>query len=47
MYNYIDTDHAILVIGLWLDELADKLDDFPIEAVKYAMNVIMRNNIFE
>jgi hypothetical protein len=47
MYNFIDTNHAILVIGLWLDELADQLDNFPIEAVKYAMNIIMRNNIFE
>ena len=50
MYNNIDTEHAIEVVDAWLDELqAQGLlpPDFPLEAVKYAMRVIMRNNTFE
>lgn len=48
MYNNIDTEHAIQVITWWLDELQPDLPQgFPIEAVKFAMEVIMRNNIFE
>ena len=48
MYNNIDTNHAIRVISWWLDELSPKLpDDFPIDAVKFAMHIIMQNNIFE
>ena len=48
MYNNIDTEHAIEVIGLWLDELAPLVGaDFPVEAIKDAMTIIMRNNIFE
>ena len=48
MYNNIDTDHAIQVISWWLDELEPELpNSFPMEAVKYAMKIIMRNNIFE
>jgi len=50
MYNNIDTDHAIAVISWWLDELEQQGNlpaNFPIEAVKYAMDTIMRNNIFE
>ena len=48
MYTNIDTKHAIEVIGLWLDGLADQLpDDFPLEAVKEAMVLVMENNIFE
>ena len=47
MYNNIDTEHAILVIGEWLDELAPQIGaDFPLEAIKEAMALIMRNNIF-
>lgn len=48
MYNNIDTNHACEVIGSWLDELAPQIGaDFPVDAIKTAMNVIMRNNIFE
>ena len=50
MYNNIDTDHAIHVITWWLDELETNNqlpNNFPIEAVKYAMGIIMRNNIFQ
>ena len=49
MYNNIDTDHAIMVISAWLDEMGALIDDdfFPVEAIKAAMTIIMRNNIFE
>ena len=49
MYNNIDTDHAIMVISAWLDEIGALIDDdfFPVEAIKAAMTIIMRNNIFE
>ena len=50
MYNNIDTDHACEVIGAWLDELAPQItgiERFPVEAIKDAMSLIMRNNIFE
>jgi hypothetical protein len=48
MYTNIDTDHAILVISEWLDSLKDRLPaNFPLDAVKDAMNLVMRNNIFE
>eukprot|EP00984_Skeletonema_dohrnii_P030478 scaffold21998_cov96-Skeletonema_dohrnii-CCMP3373.AAC.6 len=47
----IDTEHAIDVIGTWIDGLPlteeNGLADFPIEAVKDAMKLVMRNNIFE
>ena len=46
MYTNIDTDHAILVIGLWLDSLTLPVG-FPLQAVKEAMELVMRNNIFE
>ncbi len=50
MYNNIDIEHAIQVITWWLDELEaeGKLPNgFPIEAVKFSMRVIMKNNIFQ
>ena len=50
MYNNIDTEHAIEVIEAWLDELSTHPDfpiDFPLQAVKDAMKMIMRNNLFE
>ncbi|KAL7552672.1 hypothetical protein ACHAWF_015901, partial [Thalassiosira exigua] len=47
MYTNIDTDHAIDVIGAWLDSLGDQLPSgFPLEAVKEAMELIMKNNVF-
>ncbi|KAL7523901.1 hypothetical protein ACHAWF_000737 [Thalassiosira exigua] len=47
MYTNIDTDHAIYVIGTWLDALGNQLPSgFPLEAVKEAMELIMKNNIF-
>ena len=50
MYNNIDTEHAIRVIGWWLDELDATLElpiGHPLDAIKSAMATIMRNNIFE
>ena len=54
MYTNIDTDHALQVIGEWLDELqsSGKLADnglstFPVEAIKEALALVMKNNIFE
>ena len=52
MYTNIDTDHAIEVISEWLDNLATQIyakhPNFPsIDAVKEAMVLVMRNNIFE
>ena len=46
MYTNIDTAHALLVIGIWLDSL-DLPDGFPLKAVKEAMKLVMENNIFE
>jgi len=48
MYTNIDTEHALQVIGNWLDSLEDQLPpDFPLEAIKDAMAIVIRNNIFE
>ena len=50
MYTNIDTEHALKVIGEWLDKLRrDGLlpADFPLEAVKEAMALVMQNNVFE
>ena len=48
MYNNIDTKHAIEVITWLLDELKPRMDiDFPINAIKDAMVLIMTNNLFE
>ena len=50
MFNNIDTDHAIHVILKWLDYLDEKgllPDGFNLQAVKEAMVLIMRNNVFE
>ena len=46
MYTNIDTAHALIVIGAWLDSL-ELPDGFPLKAVKEAMKLIMQNNIFE
>jgi len=45
MYTNIDTTHALLVIGLWLDSIYLP-EGFPLDAVKEAMVLVMRNNIF-
>ena len=48
MYTNIDTPHAILVIGRWLDSLKTKLHPtYPLDAVKDAMKIVMTNNIFQ
>jgi len=48
MYTNIDTDHAIYVIGKWLDSLEGRLPpNFPLAAVKEAMILVIRNNVFE
>ena len=49
MYDHIPPDHAVHVIGMWLDQLYNegKLPEgFPLEAVKEAMKLIMKNNVF-
>lgn len=50
MYTNIDTEHAIEVITKWLKNLQDnnKLPpNFPLGAVLEAMELVMRNNVFE
>jgi len=48
MYTNIDTDHAIEVIGAWLDSISSQLpSNFPLQAIKAAMKLVMKNNIFE
>jgi len=50
MYNNIDTEHAIRAINLWLKDLDSKSqlpNNFPLEAVIYAMETIMRNYVFK
>ena len=49
MYTNIDTSHAINVIASWLDELSTRPDfpaDYPLAAVKAAMEIIMTGNHF-
>ena len=46
MYTNIDTAHAIQVIGLWLNSL-QLPEGFPLEAVKDAMVLVTKNNIFK
>ncbi len=48
MYNNVDTNHALKVLYWWLDKLEPDLpSNFPLNAVKYAMYYIMKNNIFK
>ena len=48
MYTNINTDHAIFVISSWIDSHSSSLPpDFPVNAVKDAMRLVMKNNIFE
>ena len=50
MYTNIDTNHAIKVISEWLDSLHlnNQLPaNFPLKAVKEAMMLVIKNNIFE
>ena len=48
MYNNINTCHAIQVISRWLDELEPNLpENYPLEAIKFSMKIIMTNNLFE
>ena len=50
MYNNIDITHAISVLSTWLDQLNSLHElphNFPLEAVKEAMQLVMRNNLFE
>ena len=46
MYTNIDTDHAIEVITIWLRSL-NLPEKYPLKAVIKAMEIVMRNNIFE
>ena len=50
MYTNIELEHAMRVISWWLDDLQRRNllpEGFPLEAVKRAMEHIMRNNVFE
>ena len=48
MYTNIDTTHAIRVISAWLDDLNNNVPKgFPLEAVKEAMILVTRSNLFE
>ena len=48
MYTNIDTTHGIQVIDDWIDELGDDMPDgFPAKAVKEALRLVMKTNIFE
>jgi hypothetical protein len=50
MYTNIDTEHAVVVISLWLDDLSTNLllpPGFPLLPLKQALEIVMRNNIFE
>ena len=50
MYTNIDTDHAIEVITAWLTNLSNTRQlpyGYPLPAVLEAMELVMRNNIFE
>lgn len=50
MYTNIDTNHAIEVIGEWLNTIKSEQNfpkNWPIEAIKEAMPLIMKFNIFE
>ena len=49
MYTNIDTNHALEVISNWLDHLHSESNlptDFPLDAIKEAMVLVMTNNIF-
>ena len=48
MYTNICTDHALDVIGTWLDSLGPNLpQNFPLQAVKDAMVLVMKSNLFQ
>ena len=49
MYTNINTDHALLVITEWLDDMEEQgllPAAFPTKAVIEAMELVMRNNVF-
>ena len=46
MYTNIDTSYALETIFKWLDSMP-LLEEFPLAAVKAAMELAMCNNIFE
>ena len=50
MYTNIDTEHAVAVISQWLDDLSTNLllpPGFPLLPLNQALEIVMRNNIFE
>ena len=48
MYTNINTDHGIATIDDWLDDYGEELPDmFPVAAVKEALKIVLRNNVFE
>ena len=50
MYNNIDTEHAIQVITWWIRDLEDGNllpPGFPVDVFLSAMQIIMKNNLFE
>ena len=48
MYTHIDTRHGLEKVSDWIDDFPDELpSDFPVKAVKAALALVMKNNIFE
>ena len=47
MYTNIDTNHALDVISKWLDNLPSLPKNFPLKAIKEAMELVMKSNLFQ
>ena len=48
MYTNISADHGIATVSSWLDDIKDQLPEkFTLEPLKIALEMVMRNNVFE
>ena len=48
MYTNIDSDHGLLILKMFIEKFRDQIpDDFPVELILWAMDLVMRNNLFE